>query len=109
MIVDRAYTAVNHKVTVVNDPYFTRLASTVLRPFVGVSYTIKNGNALKIEYSIVYNTTKYGRNTVNTKRQNTIKNGCLQPDIFDLGCDLTSQVHRPMAMINNSTRYGRVI
>jgi hypothetical protein len=37
-----AYTAVNHKVTVVNGPYFTRLASTVLRPFVDVSYTIKN-------------------------------------------------------------------
>jgi type V secretory pathway adhesin AidA len=43
MTVNGAYTAVNHKVTVVNGPYFTRLASTVLRPFVDVSYTIKNG------------------------------------------------------------------
>jgi hypothetical protein len=43
MTVKGAYTAVNHKVTVVNGPFFTRLASTVLRPFVDVSYTIKNG------------------------------------------------------------------
>jgi hypothetical protein len=43
MTVNGAYAAVNHKVTLVNGPYFTRLASTVLRPFVDVSYTIKNG------------------------------------------------------------------
>jgi hypothetical protein len=66
MTVNGAHTVVNHKVTVENGPYFTRLASTVLRPFVDVSYTIKN--ALKIEYSIVYDTTKYGRNTVDAKR-----------------------------------------
>jgi hypothetical protein len=43
MTVNGVYTAVNHNVTVVNGPYFTRLESTVLRPFVDVSYTIKNG------------------------------------------------------------------
>jgi hypothetical protein len=32
MAVNGAYTAVNHKVTVVNGPYFTRFVSTVLRP-----------------------------------------------------------------------------
>jgi hypothetical protein len=42
MTANGAYTAVNHKVTTVNGPYFTRLASTVLRPFIDVSYTIKN-------------------------------------------------------------------
>jgi type V secretory pathway adhesin AidA len=66
MTANGAYTAVNHKITIVNGPYFTRLASTVLRPFVDGSYTIKN--ALKIEYLIVYDTTKYGRNTVDAKR-----------------------------------------
>jgi hypothetical protein len=62
MIVNGACTAVNRKIRVVNGQYFTRLAWTVLRPFVDTSYTIKN--PLKIEYSIVYDTMKYDRNTV---------------------------------------------
>jgi hypothetical protein len=62
MIVNGACTAVNRKIRVVNGQYFTRLAWTVLRPFVDTSYTMKN--PLKIEYSIVYDTMKYDRNTV---------------------------------------------
>jgi hypothetical protein len=43
MSMNGVYTVANHKITVVNGLYFTHLASTVLRPFVDVSYTIKNG------------------------------------------------------------------
>jgi hypothetical protein len=61
MTANGAYTAVNHKVTTVNGQYFTRLLTCCIR-----SKTTKN--ALKIEYSIVYDTTRYGRNTVDAKR-----------------------------------------
>jgi hypothetical protein len=61
MTANGPYTAVNHKVTVVNGPYFIRLLTCRIR-----SKMAKN--ALKIEYSIVYDTTKYGRNTVDAKR-----------------------------------------
>ena len=40
--VEGSYTAVNHKVTVLNGPYFTHLVSIILRPFLDVSYTVTN-------------------------------------------------------------------
>ena len=69
MIVDGLYTAVNHKVTVVNGPYFAHFISTVLWPPFDVSYTPKTvTNGLKIEYLIVNTTVKYGHNIVATER-----------------------------------------
>ena len=59
------YTAVDHKVTIVNSSYFVHLVATVLWPFFDASYTAKNSR--KIEYLVVYGTVEYDRNTVTNK------------------------------------------
>ena len=63
-----SYTAIDHKVTVVNGPSSARLVATVLRPLFDATYSAKSSQ--KQLESLVFNRLRDGkirRNTVTTK------------------------------------------